>query len=99
MHSWILVIPQSFSQTHLWKVNTPGKHCKFLLHTIGQEQAVSSSGLEITNIEERFHKLPEVYMQTNLPVSNRHMPKQDSINKWIYLCNFFFHPVHIYLDN
>lgn len=71
------------------KLNAPGKNCKILLRTMGQERPVSSSvvsGLEISNMTgQTFHKLPEVYTQTKLPVSKHHIPKQDSINKWKYL--------------
>lgn len=71
------------------KLNTPGKNCKILLRTLGQEKPVSSSvvsGLEISSMAgQKFHKLPEVYTQTKLPVSRHHIPKQDSINKWKYL--------------
>lgn len=34
---------------------------------------------------QKYHKLPELYTQTKLPVTKQHKPKQDSINKWKYL--------------
>ncbi|KAL2098438.1 hypothetical protein ACEWY4_007645 [Coilia grayii] len=71
------------------KLNTCGKNCTILLRTMGQEKPVSSSvvsGLEISNMEgQKFHKLPEVYTQTKLPVSKHHIPKQETIHKWQYL--------------
>ncbi|KAK0150375.1 hypothetical protein N1851_008532 [Merluccius polli] len=71
------------------KLNISGKNTTILLCTMGQEKNVHSSivsGLEVSNMEGLlYHKLPETYTQTKLPVSKQHIPTQESINKWKYL--------------
>lgn len=71
------------------KLNVSGKNTTILLCTMGQEKSVHSSivsGLEVSNMEGLlYHKLPEVYTQTKLPVSKRHIPTQKSLEKWKYL--------------
>ena len=71
------------------KLNVTSKHVSILLCTMGQEKRVPSSivsGLEVSSMEDLlYHELPEVYTQSKLPVSKRHIPTQNSINKWRYL--------------
>lgn len=60
------------------KLNFSGKNATILLCTVGQEKPVHSSvgyGLEVSNTEGlMYHKRPEVYTQTKLPVSKQHIP-------------------------
>ncbi|TKS65758.1 hypothetical protein D9C73_028515 [Collichthys lucidus] len=71
------------------KLNISGKNITIMLCTMGQEKRVSTSvvsGLEVSNMEGvQYHKLPPVYTQSHLPVAKRHIPKQESLDKWTYL--------------
>ena len=71
------------------KLNIRGKKTEFLLHTIAQEQKVSSyvlTDLEVCGLEEQdYIQLPNVYTQPDIPAKKANIPQMNDLVKWSYL--------------
>ncbi|XP_035980606.1 uncharacterized protein LOC118556656 isoform X5 [Fundulus heteroclitus] len=80
----------TFCTTNLMnKLNLSGRKTNILLRTMSQEKATSANiitGLEVSAIDSReFINLPEVYTQSNMPVSTNSIPSEVELRAFTYL--------------
>ena len=71
------------------RLNIQGRKTEYILHTMSQEQKVSSyvlSDLEVCGLDgQDYIKLPNVYTHPDIPAKKTNIPQQKDLEKWSYL--------------
>lgn len=71
------------------RLNIRGRKTEYILHTMSQEQKVSSyvlSDLEVCGLDgQDYIKLPNVYTHPDIPAKKTNIPQQKDLEKWSYL--------------
>lgn len=75
------------------KLNTRGRKTEYLLHTMAQEQKVSSyvlTDLEVCSLDgQDYIKLPNVYTHPEIPAKKANIPQRKDLEKRSYLNRVF----------